>query len=108
MEDLKDKQGGAVNVVQASEKYEQRGKGNGRGKGRGKGKAPATGKIEYPATVLCYYVDQGKPCPLYHSPEGCPNLHPEDGTEANREKRAAQEELMKLRQEGQLIPPSKT
>ena len=52
-------------------------------------------KIEFPAHTMCDKVDKGIACPEYNSPEGCPFLHPADGMEKNREKRNAQEEMMK-------------
>ena len=93
--ELKDKQGAAANVVHSDGKYGRR-KGDSKGGGKGKGK---TGKMEFPANTMCDYVDQGRVCPLHDTPEGCPHLHPEDGMEANREKRNAQEEIMKTKQD---------
>ena len=73
-----------------------------KGKGKGKGKPTS---IQYPANIMCEYVDQGKECPKYGKPEGCEYMHPEDGFEKNRAKRDAQEEAMKQKQDGKLIPP---
>ena len=84
--ELKDKQGAAANVVRSEERYGRK-KGDTKGGGKGKGKGPFTGQMEFPANTMCDYVDQGRVCPLHDTPEGCPNLHPEDGMEATREKK---------------------
>ena len=87
--ELKDHQGAAANVVQAQERYGPKGgrrKGEVKGGGKGTAKGPTTGKIEFPANTMCDYVDQGKTCPKYNSPDVCPYLHPEDGMDKNHEK----------------------
>ena len=66
--------------------------------------APATA-IQYPATILCPKLEQGKPCEDFAKPEGCPYMHPEDGLEVMRKTREEQLEHMKTKTEGKLIPP---
>ena len=96
--DLKSQTGAALNVVQAQEKY-QHPRGGKQSKGGGKGKGTPTSS-QYPANIMCEYVDQGKECPKYGTPEGCEYMHPEDGFEKNRAKRDAHEEAMKQKQDG--------
>ena len=54
------------------------GQGNG-ATGKGKGTGMPAVAVQYPATILCPKLDQGKPCDDYAKPEGCPYMHPEDG-----------------------------
>ena len=88
MTELKEKQGVAANVVRSEERYGRK-KGDAKGGGKGKNKGQFAPKMEFPANTMCEYIDQGIACPLHDTPEGCPNLHPEDGMEANREKKKA-------------------
>ena len=49
--------------------------------------------IDYPANTLCRNIDQGKQCPDYDKPEGCPYMHLGDGMENARQENTLQKDL---------------